>query len=159
MSGDFRIGQWLVDPSLNTVSANGASRHLEPKVMAVLVCLAKAENAVVPKQRLIDEVWKDTFVTDDVLTRCISELRDAFGDDARNPAIIQTIPKVGYKLLVPVLAATSPGQTRHSSLPSFGFTSIVRMKWWLAITVFITLVAALIYLTVFRSRIRNGPPS
>jgi TolB-like protein/DNA-binding winged helix-turn-helix (wHTH) protein/Flp pilus assembly protein TadD len=103
VQGDFRIGEWLIEPTLNAVSRNGASRHLEPKVMAVLVCLAKAQNAAVPKQQLIEEVWKDTFVTDDVLIRCISELREAFGDDARNPAIIQTIPKQGYRLLKPTL--------------------------------------------------------
>ena len=111
MNNGFRIGQWLVEPSLNTVSCNGASRHLEPKVMAVLVCLAKAENAVVPKQQLIEEVWKDTFVTDDVLTRCISELRDAFGDDARNPGIIQTIPKQGYRLLLKIEPQEDPVST------------------------------------------------
>lgn len=102
LQGDFRVGEWLIEPTLNAVSRNGAGRHLEPKVMAVLVCLAKAQNAVVSKQQLIAEVWKDTFVTDDVLTRCISELRDSFGDDARNPAIIQTIPKQGYRLLLKV---------------------------------------------------------
>jgi DNA-binding winged helix-turn-helix (wHTH) protein len=37
----------------------------------------------------------DTFVSDDVLTRAISELRRAFGDDVRTPRLIETIPKSG----------------------------------------------------------------
>lgn len=113
MDGDFRIGLWLVEPSLNTVSCNGSRRHLEPKVMAVLVCLAKAQNGVVSKQQLIAEVWKDTFVTDDVLTRSISELRDAFADDARNPKVIQTIAKRGYRLLLPLSGAEHSAAARH----------------------------------------------
>ena len=47
-------------------------------------------------------MWGDTFVTDDVLTRCISELRKALEDDAKEPRVIQTIPKRGYRLLVKV---------------------------------------------------------
>jgi DNA-binding response OmpR family regulator len=50
---DFRIGPWLVQPSLNTVSQNGASTRLEPKVMEVLVCLAEHTGEVVPKETLL----------------------------------------------------------------------------------------------------------
>lgn len=112
MRGDLRVGSWLVQPSLSSVSSNGSSRRLEPKVMAVLLCLAEAQNAVVSKQQLMEEVWKNTFVTDDVLTRCVSELRDAFGDDARNPVFIQTIPKQGYRLLARVEWARDDGGQR-----------------------------------------------
>src|SRR5262245_47408026 len=74
--------------------------------MQVLVSLSKANGQVVSKQQLIDEVWKGTFVTDDVLTRSVSELRDAFGDEARESQVIQTIPKRGYRLLLPTMPAT-----------------------------------------------------
>jgi DNA-binding winged helix-turn-helix (wHTH) protein len=102
VDGSFHIGPWLVDPSLNTVSRNGSAVHLEPKMMSVLVCLANAQNAVVSKQRMIDEVWKGTFVTEDVLTRCISELRKALEDDTKEPQFIQTIPRKGYRLVAEV---------------------------------------------------------
>jgi len=98
---DFRLGPWTVEPRLNKLSSNGKTVHLEPKVMQVLVCLAEAGD-VVSKEKLMGTVWPDTFVTDDVLTRSISELRKAFADDARNPQFIQTIPKGGYRLMVPV---------------------------------------------------------
>jgi len=99
VNGDFHIGAWLVQPSLDTVSCNGSRRHLEPKVMEVLVCLAKHSCETVSKEQLIRTVWGDTFVTDDVLTRCISELRKALDDDPKEPHIIETIPKRGYRLL------------------------------------------------------------
>ena len=44
-------------------------------------------------------VWSDTFVSDDVLTRCISKLRRVFGDDPKEPHVIETIPKSGYRLI------------------------------------------------------------
>ena len=96
---DFRLGPWLVQPSLNSISRNGSKLRLEPKAMEVLVCLAQHGGSVVSKERLIGEVWPDTFVGDDVLIRCISELRRALEDDPKAPRVIETIPKRGYRLL------------------------------------------------------------
>ena len=102
MDGDFRVGPWLVEPSLNTASHNGTSHSLEPKVMEVLVCLAGHPGAPLSKEHLLRTVWPDTFISDGVLTRSISELRRLFEDDAKQPRFIQTIPKKGYRLLAPV---------------------------------------------------------
>lgn len=105
MNGDFRVGPWLVAPSVNSISCKGTTVRLEPKVMEVLVCLAEHASETLPKETLFHTVWPDTFVTDDVLTHSISELRRAFEDDAREPHIIQTIPKRGYRLVAPVSTA------------------------------------------------------
>ena len=102
MNSDFRVGPWLVRPSLNTISQNGTSNRVEPKMMGVLVCLAEHTGEVVPKEKLLQAVWPDTFVSDDVLKRSVSELRHVFGDDAHESRIIETIPKRGYRLLVNV---------------------------------------------------------
>lgn len=104
MQGDFQVGEWTVAPKLNSLSMNGKTVRVEPKVMQVLVCLADSAD-VVAKEKLMRTVWTDTFVTDDVLTRSISELRKVFDDDPRNPRYIQTIPKGGYRLLIPVQPA------------------------------------------------------
>jgi len=100
LNGDFQVGPWLVQPSLNNISQNGTSNRLEPKVMQVLVCLAEHKGEVVPKDTILQTVWPDTFVSDDVLKRSISELRHAFEDNAREPRIIETIPRRGYRLVV-----------------------------------------------------------
>ena len=72
----FRIGEsHQVEPSLNSVTGPVGTVRLEPKVMQVLVLLAAHAGQVVAKERLMATVWPDTFVTDDVLTRAISELR------------------------------------------------------------------------------------
>jgi len=103
VNGDFRVGPWLVQPSLNAISQNGASTRLEPKVMAVLMCLAEHTGQVVPKEKLLQTVWPDTFVTEDVLKRSVSELRRALKDDARESRFIETIAKRGYRLVAPAV--------------------------------------------------------
>ena len=86
LPNSLRIGEFhYVEPSLNRVSGPAGTMRLEPKVMAVLVCLVEHGDQVVPKERLMRAVWPDTFVGDDVLTRAISELRRVFGDDVRDP--------------------------------------------------------------------------
>jgi Tol biopolymer transport system component/DNA-binding winged helix-turn-helix (wHTH) protein len=70
--------------------------------MQVLQCLSDTAGEVVPKERLMRSVWADTIVTDDVLTRAVSELRKAFRDDSKEPRYIQTIPKSGYRLIADV---------------------------------------------------------
>ena len=66
MADAFRVGDWFVEPQLNNISKNGNTIRVEPKIMQVLVCLAKHANEVVSKERLIQSVWTDTFVGDDV---------------------------------------------------------------------------------------------
>ena len=102
MNGDLRVGTWLVQPSLNTVSQNGTRRQLEPKVMEVLICLAHHPGETLPKEQIMKSVWSDTFVSDDVLVRSVSEIRRAFDDDPRESKFIQTISKRGYRLIAPV---------------------------------------------------------
>jgi TolB-like protein len=108
MDGDFRVGRWRVEPKLNSVSFDGRTTRLEPKVMQVLLRLADRPREVISKERLIGAVWPDAFVTEDVLTRAISELRKVFEDDSRKPHVIQTIPKSGYRLIASVERIQQP---------------------------------------------------
>jgi DNA-binding winged helix-turn-helix (wHTH) protein/Tol biopolymer transport system component len=100
----FRIGEsYTVEPSLNRVTGPRGVSRLEPKVMVVLVCLAEHAGQMVPKNRLLHAAWADTAVTDDVLTRAISELRRLFEDDPKQPHTIETIAKSGYRLIAPIV--------------------------------------------------------
>src|SRR5215475_14043032 len=84
------------------MSSEGRTVRLEPKVMGVLLCLAQHPSETLSKEQLFQAVWPNTIVTEDVLKRCIGELRRAFNDDARNPRVIETISKRGYRLIAPV---------------------------------------------------------
>ena len=110
MTGDFRIHEWLVQPKLNAIGSNDSNARIEPRLMDVLVHLAKNAGQVVSKDSLMQTIWAGRFVTDEVITTSVFELRRALGDDARNPRFIQTIPKRGYRLIAPVvfLAEVTP---------------------------------------------------
>lgn len=110
----FRIGEWAVRPAEGTVTGASQTVRFEPKVMAVFVCLADRAGEVVSRNDLLDEVWRDTHVSEVALSRCISAIRRELGDDAKNPRLIETIPKRGYRLLAPVaplIETSSPAST------------------------------------------------
>ena len=98
----FRVGPHRVRPALLEVETGGAVQTMEPKVMGVLCHLARRAGEPVSRRDLMAEGWPDTVVGDEVLTRCVSELRKAFGDNARAPTVIGTVSRVGYRLLAPV---------------------------------------------------------
>jgi len=141
MPDDFRIGSWLVEPSLNSVTCDGKVRRLEPKMMEVLVYLAQNQRVVVSKEQLMRVVWPDTFVTDHALTRCISELRRALEDDPKEPSFIETIPKRGYRFIATV-DFTSEG-TRSADLRGRGRGSRRKLAALaVAVAIFVTVLVA-----------------
>ena len=107
-SQEFTIGSWYVRPSMNVVTSAYRTVQLEPKVMQMLVILAERAGEVISRDALHQQLWPDAIVTDKALTRLASELRKAFGDDARDPQVIATISKNGYRLVAPV-TFVSPG--------------------------------------------------
>ncbi len=100
----FYVGRWLIQPWQNRIRGPEKTTRVEPKVMDVLMCLARHSSEVVTRDHLLETVWPGTVVTDDVLTRSISELRKVFDDDPRHPSVIETIPKTGYRLIAPLTA-------------------------------------------------------
>jgi len=103
MRDDFQVGEWQVFSARGVITAEGKTIQLEPRVMDLLVYLAEHSDEVLSKERLIQAVWPDTFVADDVLTSAVWKLRQALGDDPKNPAYIQTLPRRGYHLIAEVL--------------------------------------------------------
>ena len=126
-SQTFFVSEWRVDPFANSVSKGDQTTRLEPKVMQVLVCLAEHPGTVVAKEDLIRTVWADTFVSDQVLTTAIYQLRHTFGEDARSARFIQTIPKGGYRLTAAV-AFSEPSSASSEASPSIPPSPEVR--WW-----------------------------
>ena len=158
MNADFRVGHWLVAPSLNSISRNDTTVRLEPKVMEVLVCLAEHAGETLSKEKLLQIVWPDTFVSDDVLKHCVSELRRALEDDAREPHVIQTIARRGYRLVVPVEPANGikESSTLAGSAPR-AITGLSARSWWIGATVGTAIL--LLVLLIAAKKIRSGGSS
>jgi TolB-like protein/DNA-binding winged helix-turn-helix (wHTH) protein len=99
----FRLGRWLVDPTLDTVSHGGQTQKLEPRMMRLLVCLAESAGAVVSQERLLAEVWAGVVVGPASVYQAISQLRRLLGDTDPEPSYIATVPRKGYRLVAPIL--------------------------------------------------------
>ena len=100
---DFRLGTWLVQPSLNRLSDGDQVVTIEPRVMDTLVCLASRRGKILSANELLDTVWQGRAHTDDTIYQAVVHLRKALGDDVHQPRYIETIPKKGYRLLAPVV--------------------------------------------------------
>lgn len=96
------VGEWFVEPHCNRLRRPDETVQLEPKIMEILVCLIEHEGTTVTKEQFLERVWGETVVTEDVLTRGISELRKVLGDDSSDPQYVETIRKSGYRLLAPI---------------------------------------------------------
>jgi DNA-binding winged helix-turn-helix (wHTH) protein len=81
---------------------------LPPKALAVLWLLASQAGQVVTKATLLDAVWAETVVSEGTLTTCLSLLRHALGEDARQPRYIATVHRLGYRFVAPVTQECPP---------------------------------------------------
>lgn len=90
---------------------------LRPLLVDLLSCLAARAGEVVTKDELVEQVWQGRFLGDSVLTRTMTELRQVLGDDSRQPTIIETIRKRGYRLIAHVEPLDAPPETRLAVLP------------------------------------------
>ncbi len=114
----FRLGDLLIQPLDGEVTGPGGREQLDPKVMAVLVLLARRAGHVVTREELLSQVWASAVVTDDVLSRCIYELRRQLalaGGDEQLKAVIETVPKRGYRLHGEI---TTPGPAAGAHAPA-----------------------------------------
>ncbi len=116
----FRLGELTVDPKAGEVAGPGGTEKLDPKVMDVLVMLAEHAGQVVPREELLAQLWPNVVVTDEVLSRCIYDLRRqlslaAGSDDLRT--LIETLPKRGYRLNADVTPIGPRARRRSASGP------------------------------------------
>lgn len=100
--GQFVVGEWTVDPGAHTVFSGSTISKLEPKAMQVLVHLAANAGSVVTRSELEGTVWAGMVVGYDALSNTIIKIRKAFFDQVKQPRIVETIPKSGYRLIAPV---------------------------------------------------------
>lgn len=122
---------------------------------------------MVTREELHDKLWsQDTFVDfEQGLNKAINKLRDALGDDADNPRFVETLPRRGYRFLVPltppaeptvaVITATPPDHQTDIPLPRSPSAHLVK-RWRIillaAITAAIVAIAALGVLVSWRSK-------
>lgn len=146
----FTLGEWTVDPSQRLLYRGDEQRLLEPKSLAVLLCLARTPSEVVSWDRLIKDAWNGRVISDDAVHRQVSKLRNALDDDPRAPRYIETLPKTGFRLLAPVQPITATGPGNRAKLDS---ESARRHRWMRVVAI------ALLGLAVLWLGSEYGPPN
>ena len=106
--GSFRFGHFELDPRTGDLLGNGTTQRLADQPLALLIALLERPGELITRDELRLRLWPDgTFVDfDHGLNSAVNRLREALHDTANSPRFVETVPRRGYRLLVPV---TSPG--------------------------------------------------
>lgn len=96
---NFHTADLKIDIESGVVAGSKDSVRLGPVNMKVLQALLEKQGQVVSRSELFDTVWKNQIVSDDVLTRSISDLRSQLKRVSSIEKAIETIPKRGYRWL------------------------------------------------------------
>jgi TolB-like protein/Tfp pilus assembly protein PilF len=113
----YRFDDVIVDRNLFRVSKGDQPKKLEPRAFDLLIYLIEHRDRVVGKQELFEEVWKESFVTDDALAQEIKNIRHAIGDEAGSSRYIRTVHKHGYRFIADVIEEHKAA-VRADSMPS-----------------------------------------
>ena len=116
-SSVYRFGEFeLREREFSLVKA-GEAVDIEHKAFRALLFLLRNPQKLIPKEELVHAVWSDTAVADGSLTRCIWHLRRCLGDDFNEPRYIETVAKVGYRLICVVVVVNEEIQPEPGPPP------------------------------------------
>lgn len=101
-TGMLSVGDWCVHPAADQISRNGETVRVEARTMRLLLCLAEHAGEVVSIDDLLNQVWPDVAVTPDSVYQAVASLRRLLGDDSRQSVYIQTVPRLGYRMVARV---------------------------------------------------------
>lgn len=105
-SDRFSFDDIVIDVAGHRLWRGGAEQPLEPKAFAVLALLAGEPGRVFTREEILDAVWGHHHVTPGVLNRIVTLLRQALGEDAHHPRLLQTLHGVGYRFDLPASPAS-----------------------------------------------------
>ena len=100
----MRFGVFEVDLQSGELRKSGLKVKLQEQPFQILAMLLEHPGQVITREQLQQRLWPaDTFVEfDHSLNTSVKKLRQALGDDSENPRFIETFPRRGYRIIVPV---------------------------------------------------------
>jgi DNA-binding winged helix-turn-helix (wHTH) protein/TolB-like protein len=114
----YRFADFTLDPREHRLLRGAEEIYVAPKTFETLLYLVCRHGHLVTKQDLLETLWAGTFVTENALTRCIKEVREALNDDAHQPLYIRTIPRVGYKFIADVEEVSNSSEDARLPKPT-----------------------------------------
>ena len=126
----YRFGLFEADVQAGELRKSGVRVPLQEQPFQVLITLLQRPGSLVWREELRQEVWpQDTFVEfDHALNTAVKKIRIALGDCANSPEYVETVPKRGYRFLVPVEVAENLQASKPAEWNALAKT---RAGWWL----------------------------
>ncbi|WP_286270895.1 winged helix-turn-helix domain-containing protein [Thalassotalea hakodatensis] len=100
----IKLGQFCVDITHGKLIHQGTEIAIEPKLFQLLLLFIERPNQVLTREAIIERLWLGRYVTDNAMNKQIANLRKILNDDPKNATYIQTVPKIGYRLICPIEA-------------------------------------------------------
>jgi TolB-like protein/DNA-binding winged helix-turn-helix (wHTH) protein len=141
----YRMGAYEIRARTHELYKDNKKLKLRPQAFQVFEVLLRRSPEAVTREEFRVALWSsETFVDfEHALNNCIKELRGVLGDSASDPRYIETIPKVGYRLVVPVekeiaeiadevqvisIPSRQSGETKSSSIEQPSDSPILRLE-------------------------------
>jgi DNA-binding winged helix-turn-helix (wHTH) protein len=124
----YRFGDWTFSPSAHELERSGRRTRLERRTSLALELLCEREGEVVPVDVFAARLWNNRQLSGNSLSVVIGDLRRALDDDARNPTLIGTVAKSGYRLLAPPRAIEpAPAQAPPAPVGRVGMIALLAL--------------------------------
>ena len=143
----YQIGSLILDTGMRTVELDGIRAALPKLSYRMLLCLVRRAPNVVSIDELMDDVWQGVVVNQETVVQRIRLLREAIGDDGRNPTIIEAVRGHGYRLrpdVTPLLSGSRPSK---------------RLAWLVAGMAVVAVIAISALLAIDQEKPPEPPPS
>jgi transcriptional activator of cad operon len=154
---NWQLGNVYFDTTKRLVQVADQQLYLEPRIFDLLLALLTAEQQQLSREQLIEQVWQGRVVSESAINRAVSLLRKALAQLDPSQPYLETLPKVGYRLLVPVLMlpfAAEPTTETASALLQQTTTGVAvppdpintkpkvlqRSTWWLPVLLLVLLL-------------------
>lgn len=150
----LRIGRWCFNPISGELLRDGETQRLDARASRLLLCLAERPGEVVSIEDLLNRAWAGVSVSPDSVYQAVTSLRRQLGDDPKQSGYIETVPRLGYRMV----AMVSPWVDQPQQLSSGGdsATKAIQRKTGLAWAAGGVLCLALIAVLLFHGRGTNS---
>jgi DNA-binding winged helix-turn-helix (wHTH) protein len=117
-----RFGSFIVDSDTRELLSGNAAVPLSPKALQLLLLLVEQRPRAVSKAELYERLWPTSFVVDANLVNLMAEIRDALGDNPREPRFIRTVHRFGYAFCANATEEAVQAAPASGAAPSFTLT-------------------------------------
>src|ERR1700704_582100 len=126
-----RFGTFEVNLHSRELRKHGMRIRLEEKPFQILELLLDRPGHVVTRRALREKLWPDTVVGyEHGLNTAVNKLRDLLGDSSRSPRFVETLPRLGYRFIAPVVKPGNPGAAPKRMLLVLPFENLCAACEW-----------------------------